>query len=354
MKRFCALAILLCLCLTGCSWMDGSYVSVHPHQVDYNPTAEDIPTVSDYSQLRSAIADMISAGQSEGLFYLVDYELERAQADIPLVVAYARENDPIGSYAVKDISYTFGTSGSLNALLVTITYRRSQTEISQICTVREISGAMEEIAQALDACDDSLVLMVTGYEDADFAELIDSYAAEHPDVVMEVPQTTVQIYPDSGTIRVVEIQFSYQTSRSSLRQMQEKVEPIFSSAALYVSADADDLTKYSQLYAFLMERFDYQIETSLTPAYSLLYHGVGDSKAFAQVYAAMCRQIGLECITVSGTGSGASRFWNIILVDGAYYHVDLLSSAQNGQFRTCTDAEMTGYVWDYSAYPACG
>ena len=45
-----------------------------------------------------------------------------------------------------------------------------------------------------------------------------------------------------------------------------------------------------------MERYDYRIETSITPAYSLLRHGVGDSRAFAVVYAAMCQQAGLECL----------------------------------------------------------
>lgn len=353
MKRFCPLILLVCLFLTGCTWMDGSYVSVVPHQVEYSQTGEDIPAVSSYSQLRSAITELVASGETDGLYYLVDYPLESAQVHMPLVVSHVCSKDPIGAYAVASIDYAFGSSGSLNALSVTITYRQSKAQIDQIRTVRGISGARSAIAQALSNCDDSVVLMVTNYEDTDFAELVEDYAAQNPDAVMEVPKTTVQIFPESGNTRVVELHFSYQTSRSALRQMQEKTGPIFSSAALYISADADELTKFSQLYSFLMERFDYKIQTSLTPAYSLLIHGVGDSRAFAQVYAAMCRQSGLECITVSGTRNGESRFWNIILVDGRYYHVDLLRCAQSGQFQIQRDSQMTGYVWDYSAYPAC-
>ena len=100
-----------------------------------------------------------------------------------------------------------------------------------------------------------------------------------------------------------------------------------------------------------MERFDYPIETSITPAYSLLRHGVGDSRAFAMVYAAMCRSAGLECSIITGTHDGEPWTWNMVQDNGRYYHVDLLRSSGEGAFREFTDGEMSGYVWDYSAYP---
>ena len=102
-----------------------------------------------------------------------------------------------------------------------------------------------------------------------------------------------------------------------------------------------------------MERFDYKVETSITPSYSLLRHGVGDSRAFATVYAAMCRAANLECIVVTGTRSGEPWSWNMICEDGYYWHVDLLNSNEKGKFEKKLDADMEGYVWDYSAYPLC-
>ena len=126
---------------------------------------------------------------------------------------------------------------------------------------------------------------------------------------------------------------------------------IFASALLYVNSDASDAQKFAQLYTFLMERFDYKQETSITPSYSLLSHGVGDCEAFATVYAAMCRQAELDCDVVSGTRDGESWHWNIVREGDVYYHVDLLRCSEESGFRCRTDAEMEGYVWDYSAYP---
>lgn len=352
--RFFICLLALSLLLGGCGWMNGSYVSITPHVVTADPDSDDTTQISSYSQLRNALTDLVDAGSTHGLFSLIDYPQDRISTDMSLAVSYVQTNYPIGAYAVESIDYAYGTGTTQNVLSVDIEYRHGKSEINRIQTVRGISGAQNAIASALRLCSSSLVLQVTNYESTDFAQMTADYAAEHPQIVMETPQVSYSVYPRTGDVRVVELIFTYQTSRESLRSMQSSVTPIFSSAQLYVSGDADDDTKFSQLYTFLTERFDYTIETSITPSYSLLCHGVGDSKAFAQVYAAMCGQVGLECLVVSGTRDGSSHFWNIVLVEDTYYHVDLLRSFQEGGYRLKMDQEMQGYVWDYSAYPACG
>ena len=69
-----------------------------------------------------------------------------------------------------------------------ITYRRSAAEIANIRTVRGISGATSAIAEALNNCEDSLILQITGYSSTDFVQLIADYAADNPNLVMELPQ----------------------------------------------------------------------------------------------------------------------------------------------------------------------
>jgi len=353
-KRLIIICLIVSLFLSGCSWMNGEYVSVSPHQLGYSSSNENMPIISNYAELRSALTTLIDSGNSSGLFVVADYFSDRLEADTELAVSYASNHYPIGAFAVDSIDYEFGTSGGQPMLAVDITYRRSAAEIANIRTVRGISGATSAIAEALNNCEDSLILQITGYSSTDFVQLIADYAADNPNLVMELPQVATQLYPNQGNVRVLELQFSYQTSRESLRFMQNQVRPVFSSAALYVSSEAEDYTRFVQLHTFLMERFDYTLETSITPAYSLLCHGVGDSKAFAQVYASMCRRSGLDCVSVSGTYNGESRFWNIIRIDGIYYHLDLLQCAQSGAFEVRADDEMSGYVWDYSAYPPCG
>ncbi len=346
--------LVLLLGLTGCSLMEDSYVSVTPHHEQNQSTQDGIVSAANYRQLRTALEEMVESGQESGVINVSEYKESALESGLSMAARYIQTIYPIGSFAVSDLSYEIGSNSGKPAVAVNITYNRSRIEIQKIHTVQNMEETVEAFQEALNDHDAGLVLLVENYRDTDFSQLAQDYGEENPASVMEIPLVSVGLY-GNGAARVAEFTFTYQNSRENLRQMKSQAAPVFASAALYVSGNGRDSQKYSQLYAFLMERFDYTIETSITPAYSLLCHGVGDSRAFATVYAAMCRRAGLTCMTVTGTHSGEPRTWNIICdSDGIYYHVDLLRCSQEGRFQGLPDAEMNGYVWDYSAYPICG
>lgn len=347
-------ALALCLLLSGCAdWMDGSYVSVTPH-VDERAGGQDILSVRSYEELRDALVALVHDGAQSATIAVDALEQSQLERSMTQAIRYVTMLDPIGAYSVEQIDYELGTSGGVSAVALNIAYRHNLTEIRRIKQVSGMEKAWETIDSALAHCDAGTVLLVDGYVTEDFEQKIQDYSEQNPDQIMEIPAISVTTYPSSGTKRVLEVKFTYQTNREALRTMQSSVQSVFASARLYVSGDAESSEKYTQLFSFLMNRFDYQIETSITAPYSLLCHGVGDSKAFALCYAAMCRQVGLECQTVSGTRAAEPWFWNIVCIDGVYYHFDLLASAEGERPRFRTDEEMSGYVWDYSAYPACG
>ena len=350
--RLICLLLGLCLFLTGCGWLDGSYVSVTPHQGQTGGIRTENLTISNYEELLAALEEIVSKGTESAVINVVNFAEPDLETSMGSAARYIQKVYPVGSYAVDTVKYEVGSNTGKTAVALNITYRHSRTEIRKIQKAADIEAAKEVIGKALRGYETGLVLELENYKQTDFSQLVQDYAMENPQSVMEIPQVTSEIY-GIGHSRVVELGFSYQTSRDALRTMQLQVQPVFDSAVLYVSGEGAESQKFLQLYAFLMERFDYTVETSITPAYSLLRHGVGDSRAFATVYGAMCRGAGLECVVVTGTKSGEPWTWNIICENGTYYHVDLLRSNTQGWFQKCADVEMAGYVWDYSAYPVC-
>ena len=353
MKRtLLPLLLALGLLLGGCGWLNGSFVSVTPHEAPRQVAHVDTITAGNYQEFQAALKQLVAAGTEVAAIHVEEYPEKALESGVRQAVYHVMRNDAIGAYAVEDIQYEIGSSSGLPAVSITVTYRHNATELQRIRRAVSIPQARTIIANALESYESAIVLLVSKYEDSDFSQFVQDYASDHPETIMEVPQVTQALY-GSGDSRVVELIFSYQTSRDSLRRMQAQVKPVFESAKLYVSGDGDDYQKFSQLYAFLMERFDYKQETSITPSYSLLRHGIGDSRAFAQAYAAMCRDAGLTCMTVTGTRDGEPWTWNIVLDGEEYYHVDLLRCSESGKYREHTDEEMAGYVWDYSDYPPC-
>ena len=353
--RVLALCLVLCLVLCGCgNWMDGSYSSSKLHQSSQNQPGEEAFVVSDYSELQQVLVEQVENGAESILINVANLEVDGIEDDMAHAIQYVLGVNPIGAYAAESIEYELGTSGGQPALAVTVQYNQNRGVLRSMKYAKNLDEAQRLLADALDLCETKVVMRVSDYRSTDFQEYVRVYMEENPQTVMELPSLTVTTFPDSGSDRVVEIGFTYQTGRDDLKMMQSRVRPLFTSAELYVAGNNTEYDQYELLYAFLMERHDYQFETSITPSYSLLIHGVGNSKAFAVVYGAMCRRAGLECRVVSGTCNGEPHVWNMICVDGQYYHLDLLASSRDGRFTVWGDDEMVGYVWDYSAYPKCG
>lgn len=355
MKKVIAvlLAVVTVTTFTGCdSWLSGDYASVKPHQEYYEEQTKDSLEASNFTDIKDLLTEQIAAAKESCMIYVSGIEDERLGVIMNSAIRVVMEQDPIAAYAVDEITYEIGTSTGRTAIAVSIAYNRSRSEILRIKSAKNMDSALAVIVKALEDCSASVVVLVEGYIDTDIAQKIQDYADANPDVCMEMPQVSAAVYPQSGKVRVIELTFTYQTSRDVLRSMQSYVQPVFSAAYLNVSGEEDEHTKFSRMYAFLMERNECQVETSITPAYSLLRHGVGDSKAFATVFAAMCTGADLECYVISGTRAGEPWVWNLICEDGTYYHVDLLRSHDAGALQLFFDEDMDGYVWDYSAYPA--
>lgn len=351
MNRFrkffrCGIAALLCLLLAGCG---STYVEITPSSRRTSGyTAGDAPA-ENAEQLYESLEAMITSGVDRAVLYAVNMNAEELDATLTDAVQRIRKEVPIAAYAVQDVDFEVGTTGGKLAAAVNVTYRRSAVEIRRILRVENMDQVREIIRENIEDATARVVMEVGDYQNLDAAQLVHTLAETRPDVVMEEPSVAQEVF-GSGQAKVIELSFAYRNSREALMQMREQVQPVFDSAALYVSGDGAMGQKYSQLCSFLMERFEYTIGTSITPSYSLLRHGVGDSRAFATVYAAMCRQAGLECMVVNGTRSGQPWSWNMVCDEGSFFHVDLL---REGDYAELSDEDLTGYVWDYSAYPAC-
>lgn len=360
MKRIAVLLMAMCLLLSGCSnWMEGSYVSITPYLSSNEGAGQDVQWISNKDQLYDAVCYMVSQGMTEDLFFVREYTETDLGTDMLLVRYGIMSTDPIAAYAVQDIQFETGINGGRSTLAVTVTYSRQKSEILRLQNIRGMENVESAVAATLSRMDTELVFYVDDYQELDFTQMVEDFAMDNPDEVIEIPRVSVSLYPETGESRVVELSFVYQTSRDTLRTMQTQVKQIFESAKLYVSGAESDYEKLSRLYVFLTggvdaDRVMNQSEgSSITPSYSLLRYGVGDSRAFATVFTAMCRQVGLECMTVSGTRNGEAWFWNIVKDQDRYAHADILRCALNGYFRVQSDEQMVGYVWDYAACPDC-
>ncbi len=357
MKRTAIICILvLSLFLTGCgTTLTGEYVWEQDHHIPSAPNSGQAIVATDYAQLVQVLSEYIEKGTEVFTVSVGQYDRSALERDVELAVTSVRATNPIAAYAVSGVTSQIGTVGGETVLVFQVQYLHGQEEIGKIITVADNEQAKQAIGQALAACGSGVVVYIASYQEEDFRLAAEQYAMQFPQYVMETPQISINFYPKTGISRVMEVRFTYVNDQEILLDMQSQVLTVFDASVNMVSVVGTTREKFQQMYVLMMERFQrYTIKNSMTPAYSLLLHGVGDARAFAILYAAMCHEAGLECQTVAGTKSGKIWYWNIVNVDGYYYHVDLLRSKADGALRLMTDHIVNeGYVWDFTAYPQC-
>lgn len=351
MKKTLLFLLALSFLFSGCGWMGGSYASVEPYDANQSRKEEGITSVSSYQEVRSALIQMVENVEDNRTLSLVDFNSDHVETNLKLAIQSVLSSNPVGAYAVENITYELGIVGGVQAVVMKIAYNHNRSEIKSLRQLSGMAAAKNLITGALERLDSGVVFLVSGYRDMDFQQFVDDYAKENPDLVMEIPEVAVSQYPEYGNVRIVEMKFVYETSRDALKSMQSYVRPKFTAATMFISGEDEPAVKYERLYSFLMETAEYNLETSLTPAYSLLRHSVGDSKAFATIYAAVCRRSGLDCRIVTGTRSGESWNWNMVCLDGSWYHLDLVDCYLCGSYALRYDQDMVGYVWDYATTP---
>lgn len=359
-RRFiaCALALVL-LCLSGCGWIRDEYTSVAEHKEPYvytePPKEKTIPAAANANVLQNRILSFVRSGVSRGQIDVTDYSGD-VRTQIVEVFDTLKTN-PVYAYAVDYSDYEFFLDETEQKELVEIrtVLRRSAEEIASIVNVGGIESAQRRIVEAVENMDAALTMKVSDYEQTDFAAGICRYCMENPTLTAELPEVSVQVYPDEGSIRIVELHFGYTVSREELRGRRSSVETTLNSAAHSVrSEQPEECLKL--LCSYLLSRDSYEAaQTQEAPVYQLLNLQQAGDRGFASAVYYVLNECGVECRLVLGEKNGAPYAWNIVSVGGQYYHLDLMQQWENGQQEPVLlyDTQRTEYTWDAEQYPAC-
>lgn len=355
MKRLIFILFLL-LTLTGCSLAPDEYLYVTPH-VDSSSQAStsDAIVVENYLSLKNAILSLVRTGQTEGVIHAINYD-GAVEEDLAETAYEVSKLDPLGAYAVDYMTHSCTQIVSYYEIRVNITFRRTAKEIAEIISVSTQSQLKDQLQNAIDQADNRLTLRLSNFrgQDQDVQTLVEEYCAANPGTVMEIPTISVSVYPESGNIRIMEIDFSYINAPEALLSMQEAVQESIDAAAEYIRYRETDWEKTQLLFTYLMERFQYSASQTATPLYSALCTGVADPTGLAQAWQLICDRAGMECYTVSGMREGDPYVWNIVSTDGYYRHIDLVRCVlETGELRFQTDGEMTEYYWNMELLPSC-
>lgn len=128
-----------------------------------------------------------------------------------------------------------------------------------------------------------------------------------------------------------------------------------------------DYEKVKGVFDYLVDQTAYDYDYVGTTIYELLHDHRAVCEGYARTTQYLLNQLGVETLYISGTagsnGKSEDHAWNIVLVDGNYYQLDVTwgdplhddgSQSKLYDYLCITDEEMRrDHTADWSEYPSC-
>ena len=179
--------------------------------------------------------------------------------------------------------------------------------------------------------------------------------ADHPEFFWVGSSAQVKESAISG--KVISYELSTTVEAESRDYLRSRLEEAADECIAGIPSDASDYQKIKAVYEYLINTTDYDsgspdnqnIQSALLNHRSVC---AGYSRAFQYIL----HRMGMFCTYVTGnTADGGDHGWNIVRINGNYYHVDVTwgdpvfvnqmedissSSAMNYNYLCCTDGEI--------------
>ena len=302
--------------------------------------------VETYPELVNAISYLVARGEEQGVLNLFNYTQD-VEADLNRACLEVIQEDPLGAYSVEQISHDYSLIVSYYEVHLQITYRRSREQVASITSLSGSSALRRTIGQSLSEFNPETVLQVSYFaeNEAFILDLVRQAYYDSPATAMGMPKIEIEIYPDSGSQRIVEILLTYPDAPETLRRQGQEL------MTLVQTLTAEGATAQS-LYDLVTDGLAVSDLPGNSSTYDALVHRNANNEGVALAYQLLCDQAGIPCTLVRGTLDRSTHFWNIVQTEsGEYRHMDLSAGLS---FLTDEELSAAGpYGWDTVKYPSC-
>lgn len=215
------LALLLCLCSCA-SLLEREYTVTSPHVENPPPQGDTAYRVETYPALRSALLSYVEEGMDSGLLRFPTTYAGNLSVDLEKARRQLMEEEPLGCYALEDVSFHTSKIIAYYETELTFTYKVDPKTLTSLPR----AGGQEELAallrDVLEREESSLAVYLPYCPEVDetfFSAALDlAYVpAESQEASGETPPpeedrariASVELYPKTGSRRVAVLELEY-------------------------------------------------------------------------------------------------------------------------------------------------
>lgn len=335
----CLAAATVFVSFTGCGMNAyGEYVDVHPHDETYVMTDDKaVAKVTSQLSLKNAVLNFVMDCAETAVIHADAYS-DDMPTSISQVVNEVTQVDPIGVFAIKELTYEYSVVVNYYEITLHISYRVSKDVLDSIVYLANDSKMKGEITHALSDYRSSLILNVDNFQVEDIDKLMrDVYISPKAAVVI-YPEYRYRCYPESGEHRIVELQFDYGAGDDACIEMRDSALALEQEVVERYQHIEDPETKARLLYNYVCRSKTYipssgDVHLYADSPYGVLAERCGTSLGFAKTYQRLLVSSGIMCSIVSGYLDDMPRYWCRVEISGSVYYVDPSNAVESDDMR---------------------
>lgn len=230
MKRLLALMLAL-LCLTSCAAMlERDYTVTAEHVENPPPQMEGAYRVETYPALTSALLSYVEEGMETGALHFPTTYAGNLTVDLEKARRHLLEEEPLGCYALEDMSFHTSKIVAYYEAELTFTYKADKTELTSLTRVAGRDDLARRLEETLRGRDGRLAVYLTNYPEEDEGYL-DNLLQElwaQMEELDPLPLLTAAFYPETGKRRVAVLELTYpepEETQTAQETQQSEEEP---------------------------------------------------------------------------------------------------------------------------------
>lgn len=114
------------------------------------------------------------------------------------------------------------------------------------------------------------------------------------------------------------------------REKNQQIDAVCETILADIPSDADEFEKELIIHDYIVNNciYDVNASDSSSTAYSCIVEGYSACEGYSKAAKILLEKAGIECYTISGDsqnfdGETEGHMWNIVNIDGEYYHLDV-------------------------------
>lgn len=125
--------------------------------------------------------------------------------------------------------------------------------------------------------------------------------------------------------RIADVNIKYCKTAAQTADTLKKIEQATADVLDEAKKLSSDAERVRLFHDWIINRTVYTLkgESYISETDGPILYGKALCEGYSRAFSYLCQSVGIECVCISGTADGGGHMWNMVKVDGKWYHIDV-------------------------------